>query len=276
MDRTSFPNSKQQDKSFYSGSNVKSAPSVQLQSTMPDDDCSYINSLIEDICQGDGELITYKKMIEKKFPSDSDFYSNCQSFIDEVKNSVKLKKFTSTCVKNLEFLGEEVHLLPETIRRIVAFHQNRWNEEEQNRLKSKEAERQRIEEEERARREAEERQQREAKERFDSTNRNYIIGISLTGLISLICIAFNGWSIFFSFFFALGMSVLLGLWGSFIKKNSTPLKKHIEGILIAIAIAFIILFFIVFVNSHPWGWSLFTILLAIAYGVVASQIYEEA
>jgi hypothetical protein len=278
MDRSSFPN-KQQDKSFcnyekeedlkpQTGGQKQSPMVISAGQTNADTDASYINSCMEDVCINGGSLVTYKKQIEKLYPHDKDFYAKCKLFLDEVNSSIKIKKWTNTSIKNLEYLGEEILLAPEMINLIVKYYQDLFEFEEE--------EKQKEEEEKRKKKETaikkKEEDTRLERERIDRINRNYSIGTALVTLISLIAIAYNGWAIFISFATAIGASFVLTFWYKFIENNATA-PKYMKIIIWIVGVISFILFFIIFFISHNW-WSLFSILLIPVFAVIANIVDE--
>jgi uncharacterized membrane protein len=285
MDRSSFPN-KQQDKSSYNHENkedLKHSYSGGQSSTSSNSanqiDADYINSCMEDLCINGGSLVAYKKQIEKLYPTDADFYTKCESFLEQVNNSVKVKKFTNTSVRNLEYLGSEIYLTVDTIRNIVEYYQTKFEEEVQLQQQREKEERERIakEEEERRRRIAQEEEEKRkgeerAKKGIDTVNYRYIAGTAITMLISLICIGLSGWCIFISCVTIIGSAIIISLWYKFVEKNSI-IPKYFKGIIWTAGIVFPILFVVVFFTSHSW-WSLFSILLIGAYGLIVQWIYD--
>jgi uncharacterized membrane protein len=288
MDRSSFPD-KKQDKSFYSNGkkeDVKynySGGQTQSSSIPANSvNASYINECMEDVCLNGNSLVVYKKQIEKLYPNDTDIYTKCESFLDEVNSSVKAKKFSATSVRNLKYLGEEIYLPSETIQKIVNYYQTKFEEEIQlKRQREKEKEKQkRIAEEEERRKQREEeerRKQRDEEERIkkgiETINNRYITGTAIAMLTSLICIALNGWCIFISCVTMTGSAFIIPFWYKFVEKQSA-IPKYFKGIIWTAGILFLILFAVIFFISHSW-WSLFSILLIGAFGLIVQWVYDE-
>ena len=119
----------------------------------------FANELIKEVCLNDDSLSKYQKQIEKRFGTD--FYEKCDNFVEEVKRSIKNKKFSNSSVINLKYLAKEINIPAETVE-IVTSHFTQQFEEEQ---RLAEEERLRREEEERRQAEAERRRQEEAERR---------------------------------------------------------------------------------------------------------------
>jgi len=111
----------------------------------------YANELIKEVCLNGDSFSKYQKQIEKRFGTD--FYEKCDNFVEEVKRSIKNKKFSNSSVINLKYLAKEINIPAETVE-IVTSHFTQQFEEEQ-----------RLAEEERLRREEEERRQAETERR---------------------------------------------------------------------------------------------------------------
>jgi uncharacterized membrane protein len=290
MDRSSFPN-KQQDKSSFSNEKKEdsyekkedisafnssgNANSSQTPSSA-NRNADYINDCIIDVCINGSSLVAYKKQIAKLYPG-ADLYTKIESFLEEVNNSERAKKFTNTSVKNLRYLGEEIYLTPDTVSKIVNHYNNLFSKEKKQkeeairRKQQEEKEKQRKQQEEekekqRKQQEEEEEKQRKQQEeeekkinKINKFNRNYLIGSTTAAIISLAAIAASGWWIFISFVTSIGTAILLTFWYAFIDNNPKA-KQYIKHIILVAGILLFILFFIVFFYNHKW-WSLFSILL---------------
>lgn len=73
----------------------------------------YISECIKEVCINGDSLSKYQKIIEKKYGVE--FYQKCEGFVEEMKRSVKRKKFTNTSITNLKYLANEIHVSESTI-----------------------------------------------------------------------------------------------------------------------------------------------------------------
>ena len=143
MDRTNFPGViSQPDKSSFSASGSNNT--------------EYVNDCMKEVCINGASLNTYKKMIDKTYGEGTGFYQKCENFVGEVKASVERKKFSSTSIKNLEYLGKDIYLNGSTITSITEHYVNQFRKEEQDVLKRQQAIRKEQDEKDRKRKEAEE------------------------------------------------------------------------------------------------------------------------
>ncbi len=126
----------------------------------------YANELIKEVCLNGDNFSKYQKQIEKRFGAD--FYEKCDNFIEEVRRSIKSKKFSNSSVINLKYLAKEINIPAETVE-IVTSHFSQQFEDERQRAEEerrrKEEEERRQAEAERRRREEEERRRQEEEER---------------------------------------------------------------------------------------------------------------
>jgi len=180
MDRTNFPGKNDQtDKSVLSGS--KNANS------------EYINECIKEVCVKEESLTKYKKQIEKEYPSDG-FFEKCEKFVGEVTESVQRKKFTSTSIRNLEYLGKDILLDGSTIANITQHFEKKFKDEENKEIERQRKEKERIEEEKRrkeqeAERARQEEQRRLAKIREEQQKKQNAKTIHTVAIIILFAVA---------------------------------------------------------------------------------------
>jgi cation transport ATPase len=154
MDRTSFPgkNDQQADKSVLSGSANTNA--------------EYINECIKEVCINEDSLTKFRKQIEKNYPQ-AGFYDKCERFVGEVNESVGRKKFTSTSIKNLDYLGKDILLEGSTITAITQHFEKMFKDEAQKELERQKQERKKKEEAERKKREEDKRKRLEEQRRLE-------------------------------------------------------------------------------------------------------------
>lgn len=180
MDRTNFPGKNDQtDKSVLSGSKNTNA--------------EYINECIKEVCIKEESLTKYKKYIEKEYPSDG-FFDKCEKFVGEVTESVQRKKFTSTSIRNLEYLGKEILLDGSTIVDITKHFERKFKDEEKKELERQRKENERIAEEKRqkeqeAERARQEEQRRLAKIREEQQKKQNIKTIHTVAIIGLFAVS---------------------------------------------------------------------------------------
>ena len=88
-------------------------------------DDKYINECIKEVCLKGDSITKYQKMIEKQYGPE--FYLKCDSFIRELKRSVKKKKFSETSLNNLNYLANEIYVSHSTIDSIVAHYKKKFD-----------------------------------------------------------------------------------------------------------------------------------------------------
>jgi len=88
-------------------------------------DDKYINECIKEVCLKGDSITKYQPMIEKQYGPD--FYLKCDSFIRELKRSVKKKKFSETSLNNLNYLANEIYVSHSTIDSIVAHYKKKFD-----------------------------------------------------------------------------------------------------------------------------------------------------
>ena len=87
----------------------------------------YISECIKEVCINGDSLSKYQRLIEKKHGTE--FYRQCEGFVEEVQRSVGKKKFTNTSVANLHYLARQIGVSEAIVDVVVEHYTDKFEEE---------------------------------------------------------------------------------------------------------------------------------------------------